>query len=69
MLTPNDKQLLERAFGILNRMAVERVGWRQFVFGRWYYSDEPLRNDAANLLRVAGHKGMVPYHTRRVGDG
>lgn len=68
VMVEHDRQILERALGILHLMAVERVGWRQVIFGRWYYPDEPLRNDAANLLRSIGYKAMLPYHTRHVGD-
>lgn len=70
MATQFDRQaaLLDRALGILHRMGTERTGWRRF-FSRWYYADEPLRNDAANLVREAGF-GMncVPFNTQLVGD-
>jgi hypothetical protein len=59
--------LLDRALGILHRMATERTGWWRF-FDRWYYSDEPLRNDAANLVRDAGFEMPQPIDTRLVGD-
>lgn len=63
-----DTVLLDRALGILHRMATEQTGWRA-RFRRWYYSDEPLRHDAANLVREAGfHFNEVPAHTRLVGD-
>lgn len=62
-----DAILLERALCILHRMATERTGWRSF-FGRWYYSDEPLRNDAANLVRDARFGMCHPLDTRLVGD-
>ena len=39
---------------ILRNMTRERTGWRRYVFGRWLISDEPLRVDAANLLRRVG---------------
>lgn len=32
------------------------------------YPDEPLRNDAANLVREAGYVEPQPFHTRKVGD-
>lgn len=64
---PDDDVLLDRALGILHRMATENVGWRSW-FRRWYYSDEPLRNDAANLVREAGFGMMQPINTRLVGD-
>jgi hypothetical protein len=62
-----DQVLLDDALGILNRFATENVGWRS-IFRRWYYSDEPLRNDAANLVRRAEFQAMMPEHTRLVGD-
>jgi hypothetical protein len=63
----NDDELLNRALGVLHRMATERIGWRCF-FSRWYYSDEPLRNDAANLVREAGFGMGMPLDTHLVGD-
>jgi hypothetical protein len=65
--TANKDTLLERALGILHRMAVERTGWKS-IARRWYYSDEPLRNDAANLIREAGYQQARPSGTRLVGD-
>lgn len=59
--------LLDRSLGILHRMATERVGWRRF-FSRWYFSDEPLRNDAARLIREAQFQMPRPMGTRLVGD-
>jgi hypothetical protein len=55
-----------RAFAILHRFATEQTGWRRF-FSRWYYSDEPLRNDAANLIREAQFEMPIPEHCRLVG--
>lgn len=63
----SDAVLLERALGILHRMGTENTGWRSH-FRRWYFSDEPLRNDAANLVREAGYKVMMPDGQRLVGD-
>lgn len=63
----SDSILLDRALGILHRMATENTGWRG-ILRRWYYSDEPLRNDAANLVREAGFGMMQPINTRLVGD-
>lgn len=62
-----DSVLLDRALGILHRMATEQTGWRGF-FRRWYYSDEPLRNDAANLVRLAEFEMKKPENTRLVGE-
>lgn len=63
----SDAMLLDRALAILHRMATERTGWRR-LFIRWYYPDEPLRNDAANLVREAGFGMPQPIDTRLVGD-
>lgn len=63
----SDRVLLDRALGILHRMATEQTGWRGF-FRRWYYSDEPLRNDAANLVREAEFEMKRPCGTRLVGS-
>lgn len=63
---PPDSELLNRALGILHRLGTERTGWRSF-FSRWYYSDEPLRNDAANLVRLAGFAMPMPNNTHLVG--
>lgn len=62
-----DDVLLERALGILHRMATENTGWRNF-FRRWCYSHEPLRNDASNLVRECGFEMLMPIDTRLVGD-
>lgn len=62
-----DAMLLDRALGVLHRMATENTGWRAF-FRRWYYSDEPLRNDAANLVRLAKFGMPMADGTRLVGD-
>jgi hypothetical protein len=29
----------------LHLLAVERIGWRRWIFGRWVYNDEPFRRD------------------------
>lgn len=65
----SDRQFANRAAQILQNMALERRGyWRQF-FGRWHISHEPLRHDAANLLREAGVEfSLCPRGTQRVGD-
>lgn len=63
----NDKKFIDRAALILHNMTLERRGWRGF-FRRWYISDEPLRNDAANLLREAGFEMQTPLNCRRVGE-
>lgn len=63
---PATDALLLEALGILHRFALEQTGWRG-AFRRWYYSDEPLRHDAANLIRRAGYETMRPEHTKLVG--
>lgn len=63
----SDAAILDRALGILHRMATEQTGWRRFL-ARWYYSDEPLRNDAANLVREARFGMPMPIGTRLLGD-
>ena len=61
-----DRQFAERASVILHNMALERVGfWRQ-LFRRWHISDEPLRHDAANLLREKGVTMLLPKNTKLV---
>lgn len=44
-------------------MALERKGWRR-IFGRWHISDEPLRNDAARLLKEIGIEYPIHETTR-----
>jgi hypothetical protein len=63
----SDRELLSRALCILHRMATENIGWRA-IWSRWFYSDEPLRNDAANLIREADFHMMQPINTRLIGD-
>lgn len=63
----SDPEFLDRTLALLHRFATENMGWRAF-FRRWYYSDEPLRNDAANLVREAGFRMPMPLNTRLVGD-
>lgn len=65
----SDRQFANEAASILQNMSLERVGfWRQ-LFCRWHISDEPLRQDAANLLRRAGIEFRnYPKGTHRVGD-
>jgi hypothetical protein len=63
----SDQELLMRALGILHRFATEQTGWRRFL-SRWYYSDEPLRNDAANLVKLAGFGAPLPLNTKLLGE-
>ena len=58
-----DMELNRRALEILHRMQVENTGWRSW-FKRWYYSDEPLRNDAAALIRQSGFAMLQPLGTK-----
>lgn len=45
--------LLERARTVLSNMALENDRkWWQFWIPRWGISDEPLRGDAANLVKL-----------------
>ena len=62
-----EREFAERAALILHHMALENKGWRGW-FRRWYISDEPLRNDAANLLREMRWSFIMPNTTRYVGD-
>ena len=49
------KHVLMRCSTILSHMTAERpAGVGRFIKGRWMISDEPLRNDAANILPVIG---------------
>lgn len=57
----------ERALSILHNMALENTGWRSW-FRRWTVASEPLRNDAANLIRDVGYSQMRPPTSRLVGD-
>lgn len=63
----SEQGLLYEALGILHRFGLEQTGWRA-IFRRWYYSDEPLRHDAANLVRRAEYEAMRPERTRLVGS-
>lgn len=63
-----DHDLLMRALFILHEMRLERTGWRRWVFGRWYYPDEPLRNDASRLVQEAGFEAMRPMGTKDISE-
>ena len=57
------------AMEILHNMALERRRpWWDIISGRWIISDEPLRNDAANLLRRYGSTFPTADGVRYVGD-
>lgn len=32
-------------------LAIERTGWRRWVFGRWVYASEPFRRDIQRRCR------------------
>jgi hypothetical protein len=53
-----DNILVPRAFELLQRFSAEQTGWRSWFY-RWRYNDEPLRNDAARLVREAVQLGII----------
>lgn len=59
-------RFVESARRILHNLALERKG--VFRLRRWVVSDEPLRNDAANLLRECGMELSKPDEYQYVGD-
>jgi hypothetical protein len=63
----DDFEFANRAAVILHDLSLERKGLRQLL-NRWYVSDEPLRHDAANLLRERGWVKLIPEGFQRVGD-
>ena len=69
MYTRVSRDEYERAMSILFRLATERerplwAFWR----ARFPYSHEPLRNDAANLLRQVGYNEPMISGCGLVGD-
>ena len=62
-----EQERYERALAILYRMGLENIGWRGWI-RRWAYPSEPLRNDAANLVREAGFQIISPLNTRLVSE-
>jgi hypothetical protein len=65
----DDRQFRERAVVILANMARERESFLMTLFrGRWPVHHEPLRNDAANLLRDSGDNYFVANGERHVGN-
>ena len=59
----------DSALTILHNLALENGGpWWKRMWRRWHISDEPLRNDAARLLRRYQVMMMRPAGTRYVGD-
>lgn len=61
----------------LHVLAVERKGWRRWVFGRWVYSAEPIRRDiqrqcAGLQMLLRPHETLGPEweaERREGGDG
>jgi hypothetical protein len=46
----------------LELLAVERKGWRRWLFGRWVYSSEPFRRDIQRWAARADLKMMLKPH-------
>lgn len=40
----------------LHLLAIERTGWRRWIFGRWVYSSEPFRRDIQRRAAACGFK-------------
>lgn len=65
IMTREQREELQRRFGdawpthdpnhhpSLHLLAIERTGWRRWIFGRWVYSSEPFRRDIQR--RCVGH--------------
>ena len=65
------KHIEDDMWSILHSLALERKRpkWWQVMFGRrWYIDDEPLRHDAARVLRLSDVKIPKPKGTQYVGD-
>jgi hypothetical protein len=43
----------------LHLLALERTGWRRWVFGRWVYKSEPFRRD---IQRRCARSGLHTLH-------
>ena len=52
----------------LHLLALERRGWRRWIFGRWVYSSEPFRNDIARKCLAADLKMIRKPHERFIGE-
>ena len=58
----------EAAMEILHNLALERRRpWWDIISDRWFISAEPLRNDAANLLRRYQVNLPIPDGLKYVG--
>jgi len=44
----------ERIHPTVQLLALERTGWRRYVFGRWVYSSEPFRRNIQRFCKAAG---------------
>lgn len=62
-----DSEIARRALFILHEFMLERTGWRYWLY-RWYHNDEPLRNDAARLLKESGYQFMKPIGSRSIAE-
>lgn len=40
-------------------LALERTGWRRWVFGRWVYNSEPFRRDIQRHLAKQQFAGLT----------
>lgn len=48
----------------LHLLAVERTGWRRWLFGRWVYASEPFRRDIQRRCKQSNLKMMLkPWET------
>lgn len=66
VMTREQREELQRRFGdawpthdpnqhpSLHLLAIERTGWRRWIFGRWVYPSEPFRRDIQR--RMAGQQ-------------
>lgn len=67
--TMNARDEHGRALAILFRLATERRRpWWAFWRPRFRFHHEPLRNDAANLIRQIGYQQMMHVGDHLVGD-
>jgi len=44
-------------------LAIERTGWRRWIFGRWVYSSEPFRRDIQRRCGESNTQIFRPSHT------
>lgn len=42
----------------LHLLALERTGWRRYLFGRWAYASEPFRRDIQRQLATMKFEGL-----------